>query len=242
MNQESTGKRAAPAEKSSGGSSAQLNPLERLGPMARREQARTKLLNFLKVKLGAYSIAAAVGAVGGNYVQNLSREVTGYDPVKHEQFLKKRGAEQKAPKAEGEKESQDFSTWFNNTLESLKESALNPRNFIENTETYKVILEKYYAVLKMIDNVAFIAPALLIFIMLGGYINRKLVSWSGDVVAKAQNEKIRLKINEMINRSNELLRAINERGANALSAEELDEVRRMLKESKECLPPPEELE
>lgn len=210
--------------------------------MTRREQARTRLLNFLKVKLGAYSIAAAVGAVGGNYVQNFSREVTGYDPIKHEQFLKKKDTGQKTPKAEGEREFQDFSTWFNNTLESLKESALNPRNFIENTETYKTILEKYYAVLKMVDNVAFIAPALLIFIMLGGYINRKLISWSGDVVAKAQNEKIRRKINQMIDRSNELLRIIDERGANALSVEELDEVRRMLTESKECLPPPDELE
>ena len=194
------------------------------------------------MKLGAYSIAAAVGAVGGNYVQNFSREVTGYDPIKHEQFLKKKDTGQKTPKAEGEREFQDFSTWFNNTLESLKESALNPRNFIENTETYKTILEKYYAVLKMVDNVAFIAPALLIFIMLGGYINRKLISWSGDVVAKAQNEKIRRKINQMIDRSNELLRIIDERGANALSVEELDEVRRMLTESKECLPPPDELE
>lgn len=214
-----------------------LQPLEKLKPLTQREKLQKKLSNFLKVKLGAYGMAALVGIASGTYVQNVERGITGYNPAKHARLLEKKKVE-----SPDQGEPGDVMTWFERTYESLKKAASDPRNFIEDIGMYKTILEKYYVVLKLIDDVAFIAPALLIFIMLGGYLNRRLVGMQGDTIARAQNDRIISKVNELIVRSNALLKRIDEQGVNSLSPEEIEGVQRMLIGSREALPDPGEID
>ena len=56
----------------------------------------------------------------------------------------------------------------------------------------------------MIDDASFLIPAVLLFIMLGGYINRRIGRIQDDVVEAQERERLRSKINELIDVANQL--------------------------------------
>ena len=66
------------------------------------------------------------------------------------------------------------------------------------------LLEKYYDTLKVIDHASFLVPALLLFLMLGGYIERRVSESRDDVVGSEERERLRSKINEIIDAANRL--------------------------------------
>ena len=83
---------------------------------------------------------------------------------------------------------------------------------------------------KFIDDAVFIFPAMLTFIMLGGYISRKLKDMQGDAIARKENQIMADKINELVDRMNDLYVAAETR---PLTAEEVSAARAILKDSKE---------
>ena len=93
---------------------------------------------------------------------------------------------------------------LNVSYTSLKQVMTDPKQFIENTETYQSVLEKYYNALKFIDDASFLIPAVLSFIMLGGYIGRKIGRIQADMVEAEERERLRSKINELIDVANRL--------------------------------------
>ncbi len=173
-----------------------------------------KLKSFLKKRAIAYAISGAVGAGSGVAVQQIEREATGYDPGEHAAFLDKTKNAQinkntspendfsQFKKEQENKTKNTLQKWFKDTKEKLKALAKNPKDFVENTETFVEIKLKYLNVLKFIDDAAFLAPALLMFVMLGGYISRKLDAYGDDIVDKKEKQEIGKKLNELIDAVN----------------------------------------
>ncbi len=214
--------------------------IENLEALSKKEKLYLRLKNFMKIRVAAYSLSALAGVTTGHFAQETERNITGYSPVKHEQLIK----EMEQPKTDfdefkkgkTEKEKHGIRGWFSDIKEKIKQNGLDPMRYIENTETYKSILLKYYNSLKFIDDVSFLLPAILMFIMLGGYVTRKLSSFSGDIVAKKQNEEIIAKINELVDSANQIKDRLINGGPESFTEEELNGVRNLLLESKEALP------
>ena len=183
-----------------------LEKIEHLTLLTRREKLRLRLAHALKVKTAAYGLSAVVAGAGGLAVQNMEREVTGYHPLKREQLLQRKAERVDARKAwtQRDRPQQDVGAWINANYRLVTQAFTNPKELIENSDTYQSLLEKYYNTLKVIDHASFLVPALLLFLMLGGYIERRLSESRDDVVGSEERERLRSKINEIIDAANRL--------------------------------------
>ncbi len=218
---------------------ARLSNIAPLEKMTYSDKFYIRLKSFLKIKGIALSLAAAVGGAGGYSVQKVERGITGYDPAEHKEFVNKR---ERSSSQGQEKKEEDLQSWLNGTFETLKKSNFQPKEFIKNTETYKTILDKYYAVLEVIDQTAFIAPALLLFIMLGGYISRKLEGVEGDQVVRADNQRVLDKINELVAQSNQMYEMIEAFGEDRVPKESYASLVEQLRQIQRALPSAEEID
>ena len=81
----------------------------------------------------------------GQCVQNIERDVTGYDPVKREQLLQRKAdriergtgwSRNVNPQQERERH---IGALLNVTYTSLKQVITDPKQFIENTDTYQSV-------------------------------------------------------------------------------------------------------
>ena len=189
---------------------SRLRPIEHVVPLTRTDRLRLRFTSAIKVKAVAYFFGAIAGIAAGQYIQNIERGVTGYDPVKREQLLQtkadriERNGWSPNVNLRQERGRQDVGTLLNVTYTSLKQVITDPKQFIENTETYQSVLERYYNALKFIDDASFLIPAALSFIMLGGYIDRRIRRIRDDVVEAEERERLRSKINELIDVANRL--------------------------------------
>jgi len=189
---------------------SRLGHIEHLVPLTRTEKRRLRFISVIKLKAVSYFFGAIAGIAVGQCVQDIERGVTGYDPVKREQLLQtkadriERNGRSQNANLRPERGRQDIGTLLNVTYTSLKQVMTDPKQFIENTETYQSVLEKYYNALKFIDDASFLIPAILLFIMLGGYIDRRISRIQDDVVEVEESERLRLKINELIDAANRL--------------------------------------
>ena len=185
---------------------SRLETIEHLVPLTRTEKLRLRFANALKVKAAAYGLSALLAVAAGQAVQNVEREVTGYSPVKREQLLQKMAQKIEARTAWSQTDSrqQDIGAWLHARYRAVTLAINNPQELIENSDTYQSLLEKYYSTLKVIDDASFLVPALLLFILLGGSIERRVKRSQDDVVSKAERERLRAKINEVIDAANRL--------------------------------------
>lgn len=217
-------------------------PIEQLEVLSVREKFYLRFNKFVKTKAIAYTVAGAAGFAVGHTTQEGERNITGYSPAKHAELIK--SITQKAgdlsfeefKKTKEAKEKNDIQGWFSNVTEKIKQNGLSPMKYIENTDIYKSLLLKYFNLLKFIDDASFLLPAILMFIMLGSYVSKKLTTFSGDVVEKKQNEKIIAKINELVISANETKERIESLGLESFSQEGLEEVRVLLLSAKDALP------
>jgi hypothetical protein len=184
--------------------------IDHLVPLTPKERLRLRFTSAVKIKAVSYFFSALAGIAAGQYVQDIERVVTGYDPVKREQLFQRKADRIErngwSPNANvpQERGRQDVGTLLNATYASLKQVMTDPKQFIENTETYQSVLEKYYNALKFIDDASFLIPAVLSFIMLGGYIDRRISRIQDDVLEAEERERLRSKINELIDVANRL--------------------------------------
>jgi len=187
-----------------------LRKIEHLVPLTPTEKLRLRFTSVIKARAVSYFFSAIAGIAVGQCVQNIERDVTGYDPVKREQLLQRKAdriergtgwSRNVNPQQERERH---IGALLNVTYTSLKQVITDPKQFIENTDTYQSVLEKYYNALKFIDDASFLIPAVLLFIMLGGYINRRIGRIQDDVVEAQERERLRSKINELIDVANQL--------------------------------------
>ena len=149
---------------------------------------------------------------------------------------------EKFKKEKDAREKKNILEWTKDIFKKAKQGVLNPKEFIQNTEMYKSIHLKYLSLLEFIDDASFAVPALLMFVMLGGFLRRKLTDISGDVVDKAEKKILADKINELVDTANNMLAAIEEFDGSSLSIEETQKIRLFLKDSVKMLPPPDTLE
>ncbi len=229
-----------------------MPPIEKLEPMSKMEKWSIKTKNFLKIKAISYGVSAAVGAGVGYKVQEMERAVTGYSPDKHEKVIKDIAAtkekvdsfeEFKKQQTEKRKNSiKEMALGFLSDIkEKIKQNGVDPKKYLENTEMYRNLLSKYYDTLKFIDDVSLLAPALLMFIMLGGFLSRKLTEMKGDAVQKEQITRIIAKINELADNINAIYGQIQKNGPESLTEAVAADVRRVLIASKEAFPEAESL-
>jgi hypothetical protein len=195
---------------------SRLETIEHLVPLTRTEKLRLRLANALKVKAAAYGLSALLAVAAGQAVQNVEREVTGYSPVKREQLLQKIAQKIEARNAWSQTDSrqQDIGAWLHARYRAVTQAINNPQELIENSDTYQSLLEQYYNTLKVIDDASFLVPALLLFILLGGFIERRVKRSQDDVVSKAERERLRAKINEVIDAANRLNTRVDQYGRN----------------------------
>jgi hypothetical protein len=216
-----------------------MKQIKSLQEMTRWEKFSSRARNLLLIKVAAYSTSAVVGSVSGTLVQQQERSVTGYDPVSHAEMkleLKRNSVpvedfeEYKKEKKKGVLER------FRNFSEQMKEGILHPKEAIKNTQAYKQLTVQFLDIVKYLDDTAFYLPAILTFILLGGFLDRKLSSIQGDVVQKREMELMRSKINELVSEF-ELLRAkIEQGGVESLSQDEVIALRAALLQISESLP------
>ncbi len=217
-----------------------MEKIEELSLPTKKEKMILKLKNFFKLKTISYSVGAAVGVVGGQMAQNTYRDTTGYDPVKHEQLnteLKKEvGTFEDFKKQKQAEREKGIGDWYRILKEKIEKNGMNPMEYIKDSKTYKEILLNFYKMQEVGDKVSFYGPALLIFIMLGGYINRKLTSWNGDPVRKEEMRQIAEKINELVGEANRMRELIESKGAESLTPQQLAEVQALLIGAQSALP------
>ena len=190
--------------------------IEHLAPLTRTEKLRLRFARALKVKTVAYGLSAIVAVAAGQAVQNVERDVTGYDPLKREQLLQRKAQklESRNVLARTGDHQQPIGAWLNANYRLVRQAVNNPQELIENSDTYQSLLERYYNTLKVIDDASFLVPALLMFILLGGYLDRKVNRGQDDVVSRAERERLRSKINELIDATNRLGRRDNQSARN----------------------------
>lgn len=225
-----------------------MERIENINPLTRQQKLVLRMKNFFKMKAIAYGTSAVVGAAAGTATQEVERTITGYDPVAHKALK----AEIEKPKevddfgkyrqekAEGKKRG--ILEWSKDMFSKMKRGVLNPSEFIQSLDMYKTIQLKYLDTLKFIDDVAFYAPALLMLIMLGGYLNRTLMRMQGNVVDQAEKKMIFDGLNKLIDAANEMSAKIEALGVDQLSPEELAEARQALEAFRVLLPNDDEID
>lgn len=193
---------------------SEVETIERLVPLTRTEKLRLRLANALKVKAAAYGLSALFALAAGQAVQNVEREVTGYSPLKREQLLQKiaQKIESRYAWSHTNSPQQDIGAWLQARYRAVTQAINNPQELIENSDTYQSLLEKYYNTLKVIDDASFLVPALVLFILLGGSIERRMKRSQDDVVSKAERERLGAKINEVIDAMNRLNTRVDQYG------------------------------
>jgi hypothetical protein len=217
-------------------------PIEQLKPISVKEGYYLRFKEKIRRMTIAGTVAAATGLTVGHLIQKEERGITGYSPSKHAELIESMTPKagdlsfEEFRKAKKTKEKNGIQGWFSNIKEKIQQKGENPMKYIEDTETYKSILLKYYNSLKFIDDASFLLPAILMFIMLGSYISKKLKAFSGDVVAKKQNEEIIVKINELVLSANQIRERLESSGSESFSQEELEGVRALLLCASEALP------
>ncbi len=224
-----------------------MEQIEKVEVLTKKQKMFLRLKNFLKIKTVAYTVSAAAGMGAGNATQNIERDITGYDPVVHQAAIEKSKEiatnDYENFKKENEaKEKKGTLEWAKDIFEKAKQGILNPKEFIKNTEMYRAMYLKYLSTLKFIDDAAFIVPALLMFIMLGGFLSRKMKEVGGDVVDKTEKELLRAKINELVEHANDMRGVVKELDATGLSLKELEDIRNFLRDGAKALPDPDTLE
>jgi hypothetical protein len=217
--------------------------VEKIQPLEDKTQGEKmlrKIRNFLTVRAVAYGVGAVAGVGAGTLVQQGERDVTGYDPITHQAFVlgtNKPVTDLESFKQEKkDKEKRSVKEWASDTLRSLKSKALNPKEAIQGTEMYREVMMKYLATLKFIDDVSFLAPALLMFVMLGGYLTRTLTKIVGTYEEQEEKNKVIDKINELVQNANSILEIIEQRGVESLSASQIKEIKAMLQDGAKALP------
>lgn len=215
--------------------------IEAIKKLSGKEKFVLKAKNFLMTHAFAYGVSAAAAVGVGSISQKIERDITGYDPVAHEKI--KEGIKNppnadfdQFKKEKANQEKKGLKSWFTETYKKIKNGALHPKEFIQNTDTYKTIQLQYLSALSFIDDVSFFAPALLMFIMLGGYVVRKLETMQGDIILKKENEIVVAKINELVGVANILLDRVSKEGVETLTQEEVDQVRELLSIGKDSFP------
>lgn len=215
--------------------------IEEIKKLSGKEKFVLKAKNFLMTHAFAYGVSALAGVGVGVMTQKIERDITGYDPIIHEKI--KEGIKNPSSadfdqfkKDKLEQEKKGIKSWFSETYKKLKNGVLHPKEFIQSTDTYRTIQLQYLSALSFIDDVSFFAPALLMFIMLGGYVVRKLEAMQGDIVLKKENEMVITKINELVGVANILLDRIHREGAEVLTQEEVNQVRELLSIGRESFP------
>ena len=196
---------------------SRLETIKHLAPLERTGKLRLRLAHAVKVKTVAYGLSALVAIAAGQAVQNIEREVTGYDPLKREQLLQRKAKKiesRNASAQQGDAQRYDIGAWLNVHYHSVTQAITNPKELIENSDSYQSLLEKYYNTLKVIDDASFVVPAFLLFIMLGGYIERRVNRSQDDVVGTEERERLRAKINEVIDVANRLNGRVDRYGRN----------------------------
>jgi hypothetical protein len=221
--------------------------IEELNPLSKSEKLALRFKNFLKIRLTAYGIGAATAFGAGSATQSLERDVTGYDPKTHAELkaakeVTKVDDFEKFKEEKKVEEKKSLLSWAKGIVDKVKSVAENPEAYIKGHDMYKEVQLKYMKMLEFIDDAAFIAPALLTFIMLGGFLSRKLDSLQGNTIDKEEKKMIRSKINELVEASNQMLSIINQKGIGSLSQEELNGVKELLNKTKDALPDPSEIE
>lgn len=223
-----------------------MNKIENLTEISSREKFFLRVNNFFRVKVVAYSVSAAAAFGTGFLSQKYERGITGYDPSVHKKLtseIENKNNEFSSFVKNKEKEQRkSLIDWGVDTLDKIKKGILNPQEFIQSTDTYKTILLKFYSALSFIDDAAFILPALLMFIMLGGYISRRLLEMGGDAATKEENRRIILKINEIIDASNKLVEEIDSKGYQSFNDEEIKQIKEMIISAGDSLPKSKEIE
>ncbi len=223
-----------------------MNKIEKIQKPTTKEKLLLKLKNFVGTRAIAYGVSAVGGVVVGHSIQNVERGITGYDPKEHEllrsELKKENLTDFDSFKKDRETEKRrSLLKWFSSLSEKLKQSKASPKEFVKTLDTYKELKLKLLDYAKVIDDAAFLAPALLIFIMLGGYLARKTEELRGGPVAKHERNLILNKINELVDSVNEVMAAIDKNGADSLSQDELAHVRAMLRSHITALPDAEDI-
>ena len=213
--------------------------IEKLEMPSSSQKALIRLKAFLKRNLVAYGMSALAGLGTGKIIQDTERNITGYNPESHQKV--KRETEDKKVndyedfiKSQQEKSKKGIMDWFKEKVDKVKKGLLNPKEYIQSTDMYKSLLLKYYDVLKFIDDASFMLPALLMFIMLGGYISRKLKEYQGDPVKKEEMRLIADKINELVEVANVIYNRGIENGK--LTEEDIKRAKGILYDAKDSLP------
>ncbi len=193
--------------------------IENIRGLTRKEKWLLQSKTTLKRIFAAYALASSMAIFGGQALQNVSRKITGYDEEAREEHaeLKKKSEDPNHAKY-FEEEKNVLQKWVNKFLETAKK--------ITNGEMYEDLKLKYYNLLNFIDDAAFLVPAVLIFIMLGRFLNEKIKKIEGDPVQKAEKNNIYNKINEIINK-------LNSFDLNKLNEGQKEEVKNILLENKD---------
>lgn len=222
-------------------------PIEKLKPMTSGEKVWLTIKKFTQVRAAAYTVSAVAGLSAGHVAQNVERTMTGYDPVAHASLKKEM---EKPPindyeahkREQAEKEKKGILDRARDWMAKIKNGVLNPKQFIENTEMYKTLKLQYLSILKFIDDISFLVPALLTFIMLGGFLTKTLSKLGGNPAEKEERKRIIAKINELVDASNGIYEKIQAQGVASLSLEEIEQTKAMLRAAAVALPEKEDLE
>ncbi len=221
-----------------------MQPMEHVKLPTNREKMWLKLKSFLGVNIVAYTIGAAAGAGVGKVSQDWWREKTGYDPKAHaeleaEMEKSKTGDFETFKKEKEAKERQGILDRMKSVFEETKKGISNPTEYIKNTQMYKEMYLNFLKLAGGFDTAAFIMPGLLMFIMLGGYVSRKLTAWKGDVAQEENNARFAAKINELVDFAN-VTKGQMEQGS--ITPELLQQAVLLLATAQQALPSPEEIE
>ena len=194
--------------------------IEQLKYPTKKEEFLIRSKKTLKRIFAAYGASAILGIAGGKGVQNVTRDITGFDEAtraKYEKLLDKEKQKENTVKVEEDKSF--LRKWADKISNTTKE--------IANGEMLDEIKLNYYKILNLIDDTAFLVPAILIFLMMGRYANRMLKRVNGgDPVQKKKEELVLNKINEIVNK-------LNSYDLNNMNQAQQQEAKNLLTENKD---------
>ncbi len=215
----------------------QIKPVEKISPA---NKFLIKLKSLVTSKSIAYGASAAIGAVSGSALQEQSRTATGYDPISHATLKaelvsgKENGKEKSEFEEQKEVKKRAVLERFQSMIGKIKRA--DPREVIKNSETYKQLKDQFLDLVKYIDDASFWVPALFTFILLGGYLDRKISALQGDPVNKAEMMILREKINEIIGAVEDLQHKIEIGGVASLTPEEVEGLKYIVRRASSTLP------
>ncbi len=224
-----------------------MDRIEKLKPLSASGKFWIRTKAFLKRNTIAWGAGTVIGVGTGFTAQTIVRDRTGYDPIEHQQLKEEVN---KIPKTDYEQFKRDqeqkrkvgLLKWYKDLLLKIKQSVQNPKEFIKSTDTFKQLRLKQLEMLEVIDDAVFYGPALFLSLLLGLYFSNKLKQETEDAVNKEEKRMLLEKLNEVIEVSNRLSEAIEVRGVDQLSPEELAEARQALEAFRVLLPNDDEID